>query len=62
MLAPMEGKYYSVTGGGGGIGRATAIRCAELGAAGMTLCDVNLETLEETKKILYKLESHGWRS
>jgi hypothetical protein len=49
----MEGKFYAVTGAGSGIGRATALRCAELGAAGSTLCDLNLEGLEVTKKLMY---------
>lgn len=48
----MEGKYYSITGAGSGIGRATAIRCVQLGAAGLTLCDLNMEGLEETKKLM----------
>jgi hypothetical protein len=42
----MEGKYYCITGAVSGIGRATAIRCAQLGAAGLTLCDLNMEGLE----------------
>jgi NAD(P)-dependent dehydrogenase (short-subunit alcohol dehydrogenase family) len=48
----MEGKYYAITGAGSGIGRATAIRCAELNCAGLTLCDVNLQGLETTKELL----------
>ncbi|KAH7045174.1 putative short chain dehydrogenase/ reductase [Macrophomina phaseolina] len=48
----MEGKIYAITGAGGGIGRATAIRAAQLGAAGLALCDVNVDALEGTKKIL----------
>jgi NAD(P)-dependent dehydrogenase (short-subunit alcohol dehydrogenase family) len=48
----MEGKFYAITGAGSGIGRATALRCAEIGAAGMTLCDVNAEGLEVTKKLM----------
>ncbi|KAH8660692.1 putative short chain dehydrogenase/ reductase [Tricladium varicosporioides] len=46
----MEGKFIAITGAGSGIGRGTAVRCAELGAAGVSLCDVNLEGLEITKK------------
>lgn len=53
VLRSMEGKVYAITGGGGGIGRATAIRAAQLGAAGLALCDVNIEALETTKKTMY---------
>jgi hypothetical protein len=49
----MEGKFYSITGAGSGIGRATAIRCVQLGAAGLTLCDLNMDGLEETKKLMW---------
>lgn len=52
-LRSMEGKIYAITGAGGGIGRATAVRAAQLGAAGLALCDVNVDALEGTKKILY---------
>ncbi|CZR68559.1 related to D-arabinitol 2-dehydrogenase [Phialocephala subalpina] len=55
----MEGKFYAITGAGSGIGRATAIRCAELKCAGMTLCDVNFEGLEETKKLLEEAKFSG---
>ena len=48
----MEGKFYAITGAGSGIGRATALRCAELGAAGFTLCDLSLEGLEVTEKLM----------
>jgi NAD(P)-dependent dehydrogenase (short-subunit alcohol dehydrogenase family) len=48
----MEGKFYAITGSGSGIGRATAIRCAELGAAGVTLCDISVEGLNVTKKLM----------
>ena len=50
--AIMQNKYYAVTGAGSGIGRATAIRCAELGAAGLALCDLSFEGLEATKKLM----------
>ncbi|KAF2501097.1 putative short chain dehydrogenase/ reductase [Lophium mytilinum] len=49
-----EGKYYTVTGAASGIGKATALRLVEKGAAGVALSDVNLaglqETVEECKK------------
>jgi NAD(P)-dependent dehydrogenase (short-subunit alcohol dehydrogenase family) len=48
----MKGKFYSITGAGSGIGRATAIRCVQLGAAGLTLCDLSMDGLEETKKLM----------
>jgi NAD(P)-dependent dehydrogenase (short-subunit alcohol dehydrogenase family) len=48
----MEGKYIAITGAGSGIGRGTAIRCAELGAAGVSLCDVVAEGLETTKELM----------
>ncbi|CAG8979894.1 hypothetical protein HYALB_00013078 [Hymenoscyphus albidus] len=48
----MEGKFIAITGAGSGIARGTALRCAELGAGGVSLCDVNLEGLEETKKMI----------
>ncbi|KIV91541.1 hypothetical protein PV10_06070 [Exophiala mesophila] len=45
----MEGKVFAVTGAGSGIGRATAIRLAELGARGVALSDLFESALEETK-------------
>ncbi|KAF4307261.1 Short-chain dehydrogenase/reductase SDR [Botryosphaeria dothidea] len=57
VLRSMEGKVYAITGGGGGIGRATAIRAAQLGAAGLALCDVNVEALETTKKTIAELSN-----
>lgn len=53
MKAVMEGKIYAITGAGSGIGRSTALRCAELGASGLTLCDLSIEGLEVTKKMMY---------
>jgi NAD(P)-dependent dehydrogenase (short-subunit alcohol dehydrogenase family) len=55
--AIMNGKFYAITGAGSGIGRATAIRCTELGAAGLTLCDLSVEGLEVTKKLMYSPRS-----
>ncbi|KAF2814691.1 putative short chain dehydrogenase/ reductase [Mytilinidion resinicola] len=50
-----QGKYYTVTGAASGIGKATALRLVEKGAAGVALSDVNLtglhETVEECKKV-----------
>ncbi|KIV81153.1 hypothetical protein PV11_08592 [Exophiala sideris] len=45
----MEGKVFAVTGAGSGIGRATAVRLAKLGALGIGISDVNEAALEETK-------------
>lgn len=52
-LRSLEGKVVAMTGGGGGIGRATAFRCAELGATGIALCDTNMEAMSSVKKDLY---------
>jgi len=43
-----DGKYYTVTGAASGIGKATAIRLVEKGAAGVALSDVNVAGLHET--------------
>jgi len=40
-----------VTGAGSGIGRATTVRLAELGAQGIAISDVNETALEETKAL-----------
>lgn len=44
----LSGKICVVTGGGGGIGRATGIGLAEVGAAGVALLDNNLTNAEES--------------
>ncbi|KAI1627035.1 putative short chain dehydrogenase/ reductase [Exophiala viscosa] len=45
----MEGKVFAVTGAGSGIGRATAVRLAKLGALGIAISDVDEAALEDTK-------------
>jgi NAD(P)-dependent dehydrogenase (short-subunit alcohol dehydrogenase family) len=44
----LQGKICVVTGGGGGIGRATGVGFAEVGAAGVALLDNNLANAEES--------------
>lgn len=51
----LEGKVIFVTGAGGGIGRATAVACAKMGAT-IVVTDINGATLTETLDIL-KTES-----
>lgn len=51
MLSTIKGRVYTVTGAASGIGRATAIKLAELGAAGVSISDVNEAGLEETKEL-----------
>jgi NAD(P)-dependent dehydrogenase (short-subunit alcohol dehydrogenase family) len=45
-----EGKVALITGAASGIGRATAVRLAEEGAA-LAVCDVQVEGVEETAKL-----------
>ena len=49
----LEGKTILVTGAGGGIGRATAVSCAKMGAT-TVVTDINQTTLTETFDILKK--------
>lgn len=47
----LEGKVILITGAGGGIGRATAVACAKMGAT-IVVTDINEATLKETLDIL----------
>lgn len=47
----LEGKTIMITGAGGGIGRATAVACAKMGAT-IVVTDINEATLIETLDIL----------
>jgi len=47
----LEGKTVMVTGAASGIGRATAIQCAEMGAK-VVLVDLNEKGLQETKELI----------
>ena len=51
MLNSIKGRIYTVTGAASGIGQATAIQLAELGAAGLAISDVNESGLEETTRL-----------
>lgn len=45
----MEGKVFAITGAGSGIGKATAIRLAELGAKGIAISDLDIDGLQDTR-------------
>ena len=51
MLPALKGRIYTVTGAASGIGRATAVKLARLGASGIALSDVNEHGLRETKAL-----------
>lgn len=55
----LEGKTILITGAAGGIGRATAIECAKLGA-GLILTDINGEGLKTTLEQLANQEQHRY--
>jgi NAD(P)-dependent dehydrogenase (short-subunit alcohol dehydrogenase family) len=49
MAFNFSGKVFSVTGAASGIGRATAVKLAELGASAIAISDVNEAGLKETE-------------
>src|SRR5262245_30795691 len=51
----LSGKVSIITGGGQGIGRATAIKFAKEGAK-VAVCDINMSAVAET---LAEIRSHG---
>ncbi|MGE0878946.1 MAG: SDR family NAD(P)-dependent oxidoreductase [Acidimicrobiia bacterium] len=53
-MARMNGKVAVVTGGGNGIGRASALRFAEEGAAGIVVADLLKEAGDETVELIEK--------
>lgn len=55
----LEGKTILITGAAGGIGRATAIECAKLGAR-LILTDINEEGLKTTLTDLENSEQHRY--
>lgn len=55
----LEGKTILITGAAGGIGRATAIECAKLGAY-LILTDMNEEGLKATLDLLERRDQHHY--
>ena len=59
----LKGKVSIITGGGQGIGRATAVKFAKEGAK-VAVCDINVSAAEETAKLITDAggEAIGFRS
>ena len=55
----LEGKTILITGAAGGIGRATAIECAKMGAS-LILTDINEDGLKATLDLLEQTEQHRY--
>jgi NAD(P)-dependent dehydrogenase (short-subunit alcohol dehydrogenase family) len=47
----MKGKVFTITGAASGIGRATTVRLAQLGATGIAISDIDEVGLEQTKML-----------
>jgi NAD(P)-dependent dehydrogenase (short-subunit alcohol dehydrogenase family) len=50
-MPALNNKYFAVTGAASGIGQATVLRLAELGASGIAISDVDEKGLSETAKL-----------
>ncbi len=57
-IKDFNNKLVLITGAGSGIGRATALKFADLGAK-LIICDRNLSALEETKQLLEAKDNHA---
>lgn len=55
----LDGKVILITGAAGGIGKATAIECAKLGAS-LILTDINEDGLKTTLELLENQDQHRY--
>ena len=58
MSNQLQGKVILITGGGSGIGQATAIACAHAGAS-IVLCGRNTDRLRETLEFVRRISSQA---